>query len=232
VKPTASPFKFASQNKVQVLSYDDSDKLAINLGKYPKGTSERYNKETAGKEKTGYIQSEAGVAFAGESVTTIQPNEFYDLKHTDLQKSKSGKEMKIRDISVKYYPIDDNGRLIPSAINDKKMGKVYLDKEGNVKPGYKLQAMLVTFPPDAKSGYAVPLTENLKQQLKTKYPQNSAQIDDIELEKTKGEPEEGANTKEEKSYKVGGKSYTHQQLLKEGYSEKQIQDAIKAGKLK
>jgi hypothetical protein len=108
--------------------------------------------------------------------------------------------MKIKDVSVKYYPVDDNGRLIPSATGDTKLGKGYLDKQGNVKPGYKLKAMLVTSP-DAKSGYAVPLTENLKQQLKTKYPQNSAQIDQIELEKTKGEPEEGANTKETKSTK-------------------------------
>ena len=224
VKPTASPFKYASQQKVQLLSYDDSDKLPISLGEYPTGKSKRYNEETAGEEKTGYIQSEGGVAFAGESVTTIQPNEFYDLKHTELQKSKSGKEMKIKDIAIKYYPVDNNNRLIPSAINDKKMGKVYLDKDGNVKPGYKLKAMLVTSP-DAKSGNAVPLTENLKQQLKTKYPQNSAQIDDIELEKTKGEPEEGVNTKEgspQKEYKV-----TNQQLIERAKKEGMSPDKFK-----
>jgi hypothetical protein len=47
-----------------------------------------------------------------------------------------------------------------------------------------------------------------------------------------GEQQQAPKQSTEKTYKAGNKSYTHKQLLDLGYTEEQIQQAIKLGNLK
>jgi hypothetical protein len=217
VKPTASPFKFASQNKVQATPSSAEDEIPINIGKYtakpfeprkddkgnviidpktgkPEDANASWNKTKAGKNQMGYVKSEGDVySFAPGTVGTLHLSQKYNKNTGKLEKTKVGhSDLQISNVLIKYYPVLPKGDMVFYRTEDGKPDKHYLDASGKVKDGYRLQAIV-----EDKNGDRFPLTDETKGLLKTKFPNNvsniktsnggSVNIDDIPLTIDQGE---------------------------------------------
>jgi hypothetical protein len=201
--PVPSPFKFDRLNKVQVTPSSEGDELPLNMGKYPHKTGDDYwEKNVAGKPQVGFVKYEGdGYAFAPKTVGTVHPKEEYDTKTGKIKKSKPGSTINMSNVEVKYVPTSKSGDMQYHRTDNYTKGKYYLDKDGNVKNGYKLQAIVLN-----KNGSPIPLTEEFKDQLRTAFPDNVETIDNIPLTISKGEQDPDYKEESTKSTKASKSS--------------------------
>jgi hypothetical protein len=184
VKPTASPFKLASQNDVQVTQSAEGDELPLNMGIYPHDPSKPYyEKNMAGKKQIAYVKYEGeGYSFSPKTVGTIHPSQEYNGKTGKIIKSKPGSEITLSNITIKYVPTSMSGDMQYHRTDNYTKGKYYLNKDGSVKDGYQLRAIVLN-----KKGNPIPFTEEVRDQLKTAFPKNASTIDGIPLTIDHGE---------------------------------------------
>jgi hypothetical protein len=236
VKPTASPFKLASQNDVQVTQSAEGDELPLNMGIYPHDPSKPYyEKNMAGKKQIAYVKYEGeGYSFSPKTVGTIHPSQEYNGKTGKIIKSKPGSEITLSNITIKYVPTSMSGDMQYHRTDNYTKGKYYLNKDGSVKDGYQLRAIVLN-----KKGNPIPFTEEVRDQLKTAFPKNASTIDGIPLTIDHGEqdpdykeetPKETKTTSLE-TYIVNGEKYQFPPEQKE-MRDKFLKKYPKAKKIK
>ena len=226
------------------IPYNPENAITIGIGKYSKEA-----KPTLGnKDITSQVDRYDGYAFPQAFAGSITDRPHWNLKTAQKVKPTIGGSISLKNPTVFYMPTAGENHLATNTLNTKKSDwrtnptyiKNYIDKNRNLKAGYKLKAILFTAPDDVNNKM-IDLTPEVKAELITRWPDQKDFIESIELSKTLDEVEgydkslnqnEEASQFETKTYTIGGQTYTHDELIEAGYSENKIQQAIKAGKIK
>jgi hypothetical protein len=149
---------------------------------------------------------------------------YYDLSTGDYIKNVKG-DVGISDAGVEYLPVK-NGVLVPN--------ESY--REGNeLSEGVEIKPFVVGFIKDPVRGEQISVAYPYTKEWKDFIDANSKQKYNIEDSRTyKFKSKENLNkvTPNSTVYNINGKEYSHKQLLEKRYTEKQINQFKKEGKIK
>jgi len=167
------------------------------------------SRDTPSGNKTNYkINKYGSIKIKGATAGVLSARKYWSMNDGELKKAQAGIDIPLKNIEITAVPVGDDDRM--------SVGN-YTNKDGSLKPGYRMQVVLVTKPGDAVSK-AVVFDDEVKQQLITQFPKLKNEIENIptEVELKAQKQEAKSEAKKETSYdpkkfKVGtaknGKKY-------------------------
>jgi hypothetical protein len=161
-----------------------------------------------------------GITFAPGKYGSVISDSHIDMDSGHLTPVKSSTRYELNDPQILHVPYYDNYGISPTGKYDKETSN-------------KIKGIVVFKDDDGKTK-GLELTDEVKRQIIAKHPALKNKLNEVKNEFIpKGDNiSEKPKALKDRSFSVKGKTYTYNDFVKAGYSDKQIQEAIDSGKIK